>query len=588
MIGPLVVKEVREHGWVAVGVLLLAVAEFLAFLEFSLRHEPPTALVVATNFTWATGPMVAAYTARRLFVLEQEHKTIQLLRSLPISPAAIAATKLTLGLIYNLGLNLGIFWVTAWVLQNQEILTLDWIGRLSIQVAVYVFAWFAIASFHAQLGGYRFAAWLVSLVALTSLSDVFDEPLRRVFWTAPLADDIETTRYATPWDAVHIGLAWASCATVATLALAFYRGGEWVDARFEPMSGRRRAAVTGVAIVALLGLEVASSSVAREPALFAQREQTWLRTTDAALASTATRIRAVAHELEQSYALAPMPHTLLRLRRDEHREAVLTRILKSGEVVVSVRADATPAVRDRGILTDILTGLTAGHWERVPATGVWLLGFAPFLLDDASLVPTAGRLADVGPEDLDDYNALRRRFGRKGAEAAGWVAWQALEAAGGPEAVAVLVKALFNERRSQTSVGLIVARWTKPRSVIQSAGVDLAQFDAEWGRIVESHRDRARPDSETWPAIRLERPDTEPPRLAWGALPRGAQRRRVELWWSVAPDLQPQPVPQDTLNIHPVSAGNGTRWIRLDPRLRIVATWVVDGEVQGWREVDRP
>ena len=106
----LAVKEAREHRWVAIGVVFLAVAQYLAFLQFSLRHEPPTALVAATNFVWGTGPMVAAYTARRLFVLEQEQRTIQLLRSLPISPAAVTVTKLALGLVYNLALSLSVLW----------------------------------------------------------------------------------------------------------------------------------------------------------------------------------------------------------------------------------------------------------------------------------------------------------------------------------------------------------------------------------------------------------------------------------------------------------------------------------------------
>ncbi|MEL7369002.1 MAG: hypothetical protein AAFN74_08840, partial [Myxococcota bacterium] len=337
MSGQLIFKEIKEHRWVASGVIFMALAQYIAFFELWLRHEPPTSLVAASSFVWAIGPMIAAFTARRLFVLEQEQRTIQLLRSLPISPWTITSTKFGLGLIFNLAINLAILWTSALLLKNQEIIVDDWVVRLSAQVSAYIFAWFALASFHAHLGGYRFALWLIFLVALVSLDGVVDDPTRSLFWTAALADDIETTRYATPWNAVWLSLLWGGVLTVAMFALAIHRGGVRVDAWFTPMSGRRRAEVTGLTVIVLLGLEVVSSASGGDARVVSFEASSRLKVGDEELASTADDVRFAWGRLRQNYGLPEMPDILLRIRRDDRPEPVLTDILKSGQLIIGVR-----------------------------------------------------------------------------------------------------------------------------------------------------------------------------------------------------------------------------------------------------------
>ena len=589
MILRLIFKEAHEHRWAAIGVVMLAVAQYLAFLQFSLRHEPPTALVAATNFVWGTGPMIAAYTARRLFVLEQEQRTIQLLRSLPISPGLVTATKLLLGLVYNLAVSLSVLWVSAWFLRNQEIISADWLQRLSVQAAAYVFAWYALAAFHAHLGGYRFAVWLVFFVALLSLDDVFDNPTRSVFWTAALADDIETTRYQTPWDAVWLSAGWGFGATMLTVVLAGYRGGAWVDSWFAPMSGRRRAEVTGVAIVAMLLLEVSASAVGRQPGLLPARPaEPWLKATSEDLRPLAVQTTKTIDELRARYGIVDPPRALLRFRRDSRSEPVLTRILKSGDLVVGVRPDAPSEDRLRDVVSDVLTGLSAGHWERVPATGAWALGFAPFVLNDDRLASTAARLAGQPASVLDDFEALRERFGRRGVEAAGWLGWRALKDVGDDGAVKALANALFDARRTQTSGGLAVARRTSPDAVLDAAGVNRAAFDAAWARLVTDAAERSAPPFDVaLPEVVLERPEQAAPRFTWTDLPPPVFERKVELWWSVATDLYPYAVPAGELHVARIEPDMAGHIVLVDPRLRIIVTWVVDGEVQGWREVHR-
>ncbi|MEM7675147.1 MAG: hypothetical protein AAF449_03990 [Myxococcota bacterium] len=586
MIGQLIAKEVNEHRPVAIGVIFLSIVQYVAFFELWLRHEPPTSLVAVSSFVWAIGPMIAAFTARRLFVLEQEQRTVQLLRSLPVSPWTITATKFGLGLVFNLVINLAILWASALYLKNQEIITTDWVMRLSIQVSVYIFAWYALACFHAHLGGYRFAVWLVFLVALTSFEDVVLDPSRNLFWTAALADDIETTRYATPWIAVYLSSLWAVVLTCVTFGLAIYRGGVGVDTWFAPMSGRRRAEVTGLTVVTLLGLEVVSSISGANARVVSIDGKSRLREDDPELAPTAEHVRDAWRQLRQTYGVPEMPSVLLRFRRDDRPEPVLTEVLKSGHLIVGVRRDASSHELKRWVVADILTGLTAGHWERVPFVGTWAAGFAAFALNDDSLAKTAARLSDVDPALIDDYDRLRQRLGRRGAEAAGWVAWRALAREGGADSVGVLARALFSSPLRQSGEALVRARWWRPASFLPN--VDRAALHEQWRAIVSEHRD-AFDARIRWnlPPPRFERPPGLTPRLAWVDLPIDVSAHRVDLWWSVASDLYPHPVPHDRLRAARVEAPTGGYLVFIDPRLRIVTTWVVDGEVQGWAEVVR-
>ncbi|MEL7371293.1 MAG: hypothetical protein AAFN74_20390, partial [Myxococcota bacterium] len=242
----------------------------------------------------------------------------------------------------------------------------------------------------------------------------------------------------------------------------------------------------------------------------------------------------------------------------------------------------------RWIVADILTGLTAGHWERVPAAGAWAAGFAPFALEDAALSGTAARLTEMSPEVLSSFDALRQRFGRRGAEAAGWVAWRALAEVGGPLSVKALANALFSRPLRASGAALVRARWLEPESVLRASGVDAVAFKKRWVGLIEAHAaDFVHSVQWNLPPPRFERPDGLTPRLTWSALPIDFDVHRVELRWSVASDLHPYAVPHDRLHAVRVVQALGSQVVFLDPRLRIIATWVVDGEVQGWAEVVR-
>lgn len=589
MILRLVAKEVRQHARAGLGALLLAVSTYVLLLEFLLREETPTLLRAATMFTWGASPFLAAFVARRLFVLEQEQGTFQFLRSLPVRPSAIVATKYLLGLTLVLGVNLALLWTTAQLQKDHEFVPSEWVLRLSAQIAAHVFAWFGLCALMAQLGGYRYAAWIFVMLMMPSLDSVLHEPMRNLLWTAPLADDLESTRYVTPWDAVGLGAAWGLGFTVVTVALAQLRGGRLVDAAFQPMTARRRAQVSAGLFVGLLGLELltgltrAPAAAPVSPAL----TNTRVVTTERLLEPLGARVAAAVVDLERRFALGPLPKVMLRLRRDHRPERVLT-TLSADRLIIAVRTSTPSAAMLREVLTDVLMGQTAMQLERAPATGVWALGLAPFALEDPTLGPTAARLGALPNEHLEDYFALRAAVGRRGVQAAGQIAWQVVAELGGQEAVTDLAQDLFGAR-SGTGAGLIAARALSPRDLLEDAGVTWPDLLANWRSRVEAAA-RAHPDAAPWDPlpVNLRTRTGRVEALAWDSVPANPERSVVELYWGTAMNLAPQPVPARIHGSHRVQTQSGLHDLWADPRKRIVYTWVIDDEVLGWAEVGRP
>lgn len=584
MIAQLLKKELAAHSKVAVGVLAAVFAQYLLVMQFITRDEAPTLLRAATAFTWGAGPILAAFTARRLFVLEQEQGTVQFLRALPISPTALVAAKLTLGLAANLAVHLALLWATAYLRRDAEIFTVDWLVRLSAQIAAYVFAWYALACLMAQLGGYRYGAWLLLLFLLLGLDDVVHEPARNLFWTAPLADDIETTRYRTPWDAVALGLVWGSAALAGTFALARHRGGSLVDAWFRPLSAKRSAQVTGAVFFGLLALELVGAAAKPERGLVEPARAGRFTVASPTLEPVARLADAALARLEAEHGVTGLPQVLLRVRHDDAPQLALTRPAGAAGLVIGLRAGAPPEVLAREVVVDVLMGRSGGVFEMVPELGLWSVGLGAYLMEAPRLSATAGRLRDVPAGALEDYDAVLVAHGRRGAQAAGWMAWRVLAELGGPEAVRALVSAMFGAPRSRSGGGLVAARALSARSVIEDAGVDWLELVARWQAGLRAAS--ARPGLEVdLPPPRLEAPFDAAPRLVWAPLP-PALEGRAELWWSAARDLEPHPVPQGRRYVsRALDRGWATLW--LDPRRRIVTTWVLDGEVLGWSEVVR-
>ncbi len=590
MIGTLLLKEYKQHRRVIGGVAFLVLAQLALLLSFVLSQESPTLLRTATAFAWGGGPILAAFTARRLFVVEHETGTIVLLRSLPISPQLMTAAKMLVALLINLVFCLGGLGLIALIAHRQELIPVGWLLRLSLQISSYVFAWVAIASLMAHLGVYRHALWLVLFLLLTGLDDVMYEPGRYLFWTAPLADSLELTRYTAPWDGILIALLWGGAATALTLGLAGFRGGAWVDALYAPMSGRRRAQVTGAIFALMLVYEIGTDFAKRTPhsagGLPRVGKVAYAHPDLKSLAGRADAELQVIAELVQ----ADLPHATLAWRHDRRPEDALTETL-GDSLLIGLAPGVAQDDLLREIITDVLAGHTGFQLERHAPTGTWALGFAAFWLEQrgAANIDTVKRRAAFvarrySEAPVDAYDKVRAEVGRGGAEALGWAAWHAVAEAG-PEPLDRLAETLFGPAKSQSSAALIATRGLNPLQLLQDQGLHARSLTGRIRARLQSQRLKY-PGFPTMPPPTYVEDMERLGALHW-SLPPEVSPKRVQLWWSTAEPLSLLPLPHSPLHTARIHTSTGSMALPTDPRKRLVAAWVLDSVHQGWMELPR-
>ncbi|MCA9553200.1 MAG: hypothetical protein KC933_24395, partial [Myxococcales bacterium] len=544
MILNLLGKELRQHRGALVFAALLSAAQFVLLLQFFVQSEEATLLRASTAFTYGAGPILAAFTARRLFVLELESGTIHLLRALPVSPVTLTVTKAGLALCVNLAVNLGLLALNAAMVQGQELAPWSWVLRLGAQVASYTFAWVAVTLLLAHLGSYRYVAWLVVFMLLTSLDDVFHDPNRYLFWTAPLSDAIDATRYVTPWDGVALAVLWGVAAFGAMFFLAGFRGGARVDAWYAPFTGRQRARVTAGAFLVLVGFELLTDLGAHrgaDPGGLPKIGRIELAATE--LAPLATRLDAELNAIQAAYDLGPLPTVILAPRDRPGAAAASTLATRGGALLVGVDTTRAEDMVHLEALTDVLMGHGANNLVRNPYCALWGRGLGAWWLVRGGeplpdlLVRAGARIPDgislFGPAD-----AVEQAAGDDGVKAAGALAWQALEAVD-PAAATTLAHALVGPRRTLSGGGLLRAMALAPQAILQDAGVDTAAVEAEWHRRLAALRGSP---GRALPAPRLEEDDTGPV-LAWDLPEAVLAEHRVELWWAVQAPLRKAAIP---------------------------------------------
>ena len=588
----LAVKEWGQHRRALLGVTALITSQVVLLLSFVLTQESPTLLRAATAFAWGGGPILAAFTARRLFVLEHEQGTISLLRALPLPAEQLTGVKFALALLVNLAFTLGALWIVALLVHRQELIPLAWLLRLSVQVASYVFAWVAICCLMAHLGVYRHALWLLLLLFMLGLDDVVHEPARYLFWTAPLADNLEVTRYAAPWDGVALALAWGLGATGLTFFLSGYRGGAWVDALYAPMSGRRRAQITAAIFATLLAFEIGADLAKRGT------QSAGGLSTIGSVAYAQPDLQVLAERLNaelpplSEFLQTDLPIVTLAWRHDDRPELALTETLSDQEMIIGLSPAGPQDDLLRHALTDVLGAHTGFLLEQNPRAGVWALGFAAYWLEKrgtAKIHPVRDAAAFVArraPQaPVQDYDEVRASLGRSGAEALGWLAWRSVDAAG-TEPTQVLARALFSTARRRASVGLLASSAIDPVEILTNEGLSPRSLD-------RSTQDGLRELAQQRPAL----PSIPPPSfwaesqglggLRW-SLPSGLDPEQVTLWWGTVEPLSKLPTPQGRIYEVPIHGSWGRAALNADPRERVITQWSIDGVNQGWTELHRP
>jgi ABC-type transport system involved in multi-copper enzyme maturation permease subunit len=240
--GALLRKELREHRWVLLALLLLlALGQAVILRAAGMMGSP---MVAYQKVVVIMAPLMALVLANRLVVREYMGRTQLFLETLPVSRTQVLATKWLLGgalLLLALGACLG---AALFFARGKVTLTPHYVALVAIRSASFVLFSYALAFAVGLTGRYRYVIWSVLLVLMLTADalgqvDVADWP---PFYL--VRESMVYERLALPLSAVLTTCGIAAGLVAATFALALSAEGSLVVALSRRMRSREKSAVT--------------------------------------------------------------------------------------------------------------------------------------------------------------------------------------------------------------------------------------------------------------------------------------------------------------------------------------------------------
>lgn len=441
--GALLLKELQHHALALVGVGVLYLAMAVVVLMAQLNQQAGSVIETAANLGWFVIPMLCAFLARRLVVLEYQQQTHEFLTGLPSSALGRAVVKAAFGLVLVQIVVVLTTLSVALLASLQEITPILFVGQAIVQIGVYVWAWYAIAFLAAHLGRFRAVFWLLFFPGLVSISLIDERLTEELLFTASLAKPLDQARVFLPWRAIGLTTLWAAVLSVLGLMLAGLRGGAVVAGWFRPAEARERAVMVVVVLLGLFGLSYAEEvqwlggPVYQQVPLVAGHGQVRvIGRSDSALAEQGrglqARLDAITPHLREE-----LPDVVLVTASGDPDEAVTLRTSEFRELVMEVDVDASPIhVQERAL--DLLMGWWNGYQLKRRPGLAWILTGGPVWwsatpeMERALALRAAWAASRLdGPSDLEDLRGIEVELGPDVARAVAWAGLEAAEAEGG-------------------------------------------------------------------------------------------------------------------------------------------------------------
>lgn len=586
----LLLKDAWHHALVVGGFLALGVAALVLAMARAI-DEGWGLLASSVGVVYFAGPMLILGVTRRLFVMERLDASHAFLSALPTSP-------LRVGLLRYLG---GLAFAVAWAWANvafvallahrQELLAPGWLLQVFLQCAAYVLAWFSLGFALAQLGRWRFAAWL--MLGMT-ISWAWWSGLEGIGWDAVLGEPIDETRYVTPWREGLVTLTWAAGATLGGFGLLGWRHGDLVERAWTPMTMRARAAAFATVVAYGAALETASVLAPEDdspggfdavPAV--PSETAVVRVSDGGDA----RLRAAAEVLASDLdglagwlGAGGWPEVVILAAEPEARAPVWPRYEGADPLVLRVDAEASSERVREHLITRVLAHRTGGQLAPDDRRAWILEGAAWAGIESPTPALRAAWAASqgIGPDDLKRWGATRARLGPDVAGAVAWAGVRALERTGPDSALADALAP-----RGRWTLRTLLDRW-------RGVAWDEAAHQSAWLAILEElraeHAAAVAPIAPLDVEIRREVDAEGRPWLAWTW--RSRPVAGAELRWYAMPDLVIAPTEAwPDAERAPAHDREGRVGLDVDARDAVAATIVarsdaLDGDViSGWKRL---
>jgi hypothetical protein len=256
----LVLKELREHGWV---VLLLWLGCALAFLVFLKRAERYGSPFVAFGYLAAVfGTLLSLAVTNRLVVREYGGRTQLFLETLPVTRARVMATKWLLGAVVTLFPIAAALVATAALGSGRVLLSARFMALLAVRSLSFVLWFYALSFVVGLLGRFRFVAWGLLFTGLFALESVTQFPMEQLPPLELVSSGIAFERLTLPM--VDLLVTWLITALLLIGAFAMALAGEGSLSSLLARRMTRREKVVA-AVAALVPVALLAFLDARKP-----------------------------------------------------------------------------------------------------------------------------------------------------------------------------------------------------------------------------------------------------------------------------------------------------------------------------------
>jgi len=256
-------KELREHRWVLLAMLLLlALGQALMLKGARMLGSPMAAF---QQILTAMAPLMALVLANRLVVREYMGRTQLFLETLPVSRNQVLAIKWLLGMTLLLLAMAACFGATLFFARGKVVLTPHYVALVAIRSASFVFLCYALAFAVGLTGRYRYFIWSVLLVCIITANSSGQTDIANWPPFYLVQESMVYERINLPLSAVLITCAIAAALVVATFALALSTEGSLVVALSRRMSPREQSAVTISSLVLVMAISIIEARKPKPP-----------------------------------------------------------------------------------------------------------------------------------------------------------------------------------------------------------------------------------------------------------------------------------------------------------------------------------
>ena len=256
-------KELREHRWVLLAMLLLLALGQAATLWGAGAMGSP--MVAYQKIVSIMAPLMALVLVNRLVVREYMGRTQLFLETLPVSRTQVLAVKWLLGgAVLSLAM-LACFGATLFIARDKVMLTSHYVSLVAIRSASFVLFSYALAFAVGLTGRYRYVIWSVLLVCTVAADAVGQLPVANWPPLYMVQESMVYERLALPSSAVLITCALGAALIVASFALALSAEGSLVVALSRRMSSREKSAVTIGFLALIMAITVIEARTPKPP-----------------------------------------------------------------------------------------------------------------------------------------------------------------------------------------------------------------------------------------------------------------------------------------------------------------------------------